>query len=121
MLRSWFIAFQAEHPEAHISCAGRGADEQTEKLREGRSRARYGKSAHNYNCAIDVFVQLPKKDIYDSTWFQKVLAPKIPYHLKWYGSKDSDFYELPHIEVRDWRKLASTGGATLVEPIPGEV
>ncbi len=121
MLRAWFLEFQQAHPEAHISCAGRGADEQTEKLRGGLSRAKYGRSAHNYNCAIDVFVQLPKKDIYDAEWFSKVLAPAIPYHLKWYGSKDSDFYELPHIELRDWRKLVATKEAVLVEPIPGDV
>lgn len=112
--------FQAAHPEAHISCAGRGAAEQEAKRSEGKSRAAFGKSAHNYNCAVDLFVQLPKKDIYDVEWFNKVLAPEIPYHLKWYGRTDSDFFELPHVELRDWRKLVSTKMATPVEPIPGE-
>lgn len=114
------MLFQAKHPEAHISCAGRGLVEQEEKKAEGRSKASYGKSAHNYNCAIDLFIQLPGKDIYDNDWFQKVLAPEIPFHLHWYGSPHSKFFELPHIEFRNWRELAARKEIALVEKHPSE-
>ena len=116
-LRSWFIAFQAKHPECHISCAGRGVTEQEAKKLEGKSNASYGKSAHNWNAAIDVFIQMPGKDIYDKQWFENVLAPEIPYFLKWYGEPGSEFYELPHIQVRDWRALRVQGLLSLVEPV----
>jgi hypothetical protein len=115
-VRSWFVIFQAAHPEAHISCAGRGHADQEIKRSEGLSKASYGQSAHNYNCAIDVFVSLSQKDIYDKKWFNEVLAPEIPYFLNWYGAPDSRFHELPHIELRDWRRLKATGMVSLVEP-----
>jgi hypothetical protein len=117
-LRGWFISLQAKYPESHISCAGRGVIDQESKVNGGRSRAHYGFSAHNYNCAIDLFVQLPGKDIYDSAWFKNVLAPEIPYFLEWYGAHGSSYYELPHVQIREWRGLKVTGAASLVEPIP---
>lgn len=118
-LKMWFVMFQGLHPEAHISCAGRGFLEQMQKKDEGRSNAVYGKSAHNYNCAIDLFVDLPGKGIYDKNWFQNVLAHEVPYFLKWYGEPNSDYYELPHIELRDWKQLLATGQVKLVERMPG--
>lgn len=120
-LRSWFIMFQAKHPEAHISCAGRGAADQMAALAAKASRAKFGESAHNYNCAIDLFVMDHKNypnNIYPKKWFETVLAPEIPYFLNWYGDKGSKFYELPHVEVRDWRGLRSQGLAQLVESDP---
>ena len=117
-LRSWFVLFQAKHPEAHISCAGRGVVDQTGALTSGNSKASFGKSAHNYNCAIDVFCILPQKDLYDKEWFEKILAPQIPYHLNWYGAPHSPYYERPHIELREWRKLLATKDIALVEPMP---
>lgn len=121
--RGWFHLFQAKHPEAHISCAGRGlADQQAAKMSRA-SRADYGESAHNWNCAFDVFVQLSGKDIYDKAWFNTVLAPEIPYFLNWYGAPGAPFPELPHIEVRDWKKKKAEGLIALVEamPFPGNI
>lgn len=117
-LRKWFMDFQKLNPEAHISCAGRGAAEQANAKDAGKSRAAFGESAHNYNCAIDIFVQDFKNypnDIYPKKWFQEKIAGKIPYALKWYGEPGSAFFELPHIEVREWRGLKVTGEAKLVE------
>jgi hypothetical protein len=82
-LKGWFILFQAKHHEAHISCAGRGFEAQEAAKLNKKSRAKYGESAHNYNCAIDIFVQLPGKDLYDKEWFEEILAPEVPYFLKW--------------------------------------
>lgn len=118
-LRSWFIMFQSKHQEMHISCAGRGFADQTLAKKSGVSRAEYPDSAHNWNCAIDVFIQLPNKDLYDKTWFATVLAPEIPYFLNWYGAPGASFYELPHIELRDWRGQKMAEKLSLVELIPG--
>lgn len=117
-LRSWFTLFQAKHKEAHVSCAGRGYSDQEAAKAAGASKASYGKSAHNYNCAIDVFVLLPNKDLYDKKWFTEVLAPEVPYFLKWYGEPGCSFPELPHLEVREWRGLLVQGLCALVEEPP---
>jgi hypothetical protein len=117
-LRGWFVFFQAKHPEFHISCAGRGAEAQEAAKAAGKSRASYGESAHNYNAALDGFIQLPKVDMYDKKWFTNVLAPEIPFFINWYGSPDSEFFELPHLEVRDWRRLKALNEIKLVEPMP---
>lgn len=120
-VKSWFTLFQAAHPEAHISCAGRGFVDQEAAKAAKTSRADFGHSAHNYNCAIDIFVQLPHRDLYDHVWFSTVLAPEIPYFLNWYGAPDAQFHELPHIELREWRGQKIAGDVSLVEPIPGSV
>lgn len=117
-LRGWFRLFQAKHPEAHISCAGRGLKDQQAAKAAKASRADYGESAHNWNAAIDIFVQLPKKDIYDKNWFATILAPEVPYFLNWYGAPGSEFYELPHIELREWRGRKASGELALVEKMP---
>lgn len=119
-LKSWFFLFQAKHPEAHVSCAGRGVADQMAALAAKASKASFGDSAHNWNCAIDVFVILPGKDIYDREWFKTVLAPAIPYFLNWYGAPGSPFPELPHIELREWRGLRAQGLCALVEPMPSK-
>lgn len=121
-LRSWFVLFQAKHPEAHISCAGRGYVEQQAKRGEGRSKASYGHSAHNYNCAIDLFVNYPGLKIYDEYWFNQILAPEIPDFLEWYGwpeykTRKDKYWELPHVEVKNWRDLREHGLVHLVEPM----
>lgn len=123
-LLEWFRAFQRIHPEAHISCAGRGRDDQEAAFIRGSSRAKYGQSAHNYGCAIDIFEQQGEKaNIYESDWFRTCLEPaikKAPW-LRWYGEKPKDknampeFYELPHIELADWRELAKAAKVKLVE------
>jgi len=119
-LWSWFVLFQAAHPEAHISCAGRGLEAQQAAKAAKASKADFGESAHNYNCALDLFVILPGKDIYDRKWFNEVVAPKIPYYLNWYGAPGSAFFELPHVELREWRALRAQGFCVLVEPLPSK-
>lgn len=115
-LRAWFEDFQSEHPEAHISCAGRGYEDQEYFFSIKTTKARYGQSSHNYNAAIDIFeMSVDFTDIYEISWFKNVLAPAIPDWLKWYGEPGSSFYELPHVEVRNWRELVHEGVLTLVE------
>ena len=114
-LRAWFESLQDSHPSAHISCAGRGKAKQEEAVAKGASRAHYGESAHNFNCAIDLFVMQVGVDLYDRKWFMEIIEPNLEPFLNWYGKKGAKFYELPHIEVLDWRDLVKQGLAKLVE------
>jgi hypothetical protein len=115
-LRKWFKDFQKLHPEAHISCAGRGRQDQEEAFIRKASRAHYGQSSHNVNAAIDIFeLQGNPKDIYERSWFDKVLAPALLPELVWYGAPNAPFKELPHVEVRSWKELRMRGILKLVE------
>lgn len=111
-LKNWFKNLQLDNPEVHISCASRGREAQERAFQNGSSKAQFGQSPHNYGCAIDIFRLL--NDTYDlwPKWFEEVIKPNIPIELFWYGEINNktgkpvhDFYELPHIEVRNWKSL----------------
>jgi len=112
-LLSWFRLFQSRNPEAHISCAGRGRIEQEKDFQRGASKAHYGQSAHNYNCAIDLFVN-QAENIYPTEWFLKTLEPEIPNFLQW-GYQWATFKEMPHLELKLWKELVAEGKVILVE------
>lgn len=107
-LWDWFISFQRNHPEFHTSCAGRGEQEQEELFLRKATRAHWKQSAHNYGCALDLFVNKKDVDLYDKETFETVLKPEIPNWITWYGMPGSSFYELPHIELKKWRDLIGT-------------
>ncbi len=107
---------QAKCPEFHLSEAGRGQERQNQMFKEGKSRAKWLESAHNFNCAIDTFVMLPGVEtLYPKQWYMETLRPEIPSFLAWLG-ESTRFPELPHIEVREWRKLLFRNAALCVEP-----
>lgn len=121
-IKDWFFEIQKNHPEAHISAAGRGKLEQEEYYKKGTSKAHYGQSGHNYNAAIDIFklyiggVEWPK------SWFDAVIKPAIDAHnavasfkIKWYGAPGSKFYELPHCELENFKEFVEKGELKLVE------
>ena len=114
ILKEWFKEFQKDNHEAHISCAGRGRDDQTKAYDERKSKAQWGDSAHNYGCAIDIFCQATGLDIYDAYFFKKV-EYALTYDFTWYGVRGSAFYELPHVELSTWRDLLKSGQIRLVE------
>lgn len=116
-LLMWFQIFQAKYPEAHVSCAGRGRQDQEDAYNHHTSRAKWGFSAHNYNCALDLFVNKTGLVIYDKNWFNTVLAPEIPDFLSWYGKPGSVFFELPHLEIKSWRDMLANKQIELVEQI----
>jgi hypothetical protein len=123
-LRAWFKALQKKKPEAHVSCAGRGYADQEEAFQKGLSRAHYGKSAHNFNAAIDLFrLTATNGASYDKPWFRDTVGtavfknnaePDRKVELNWYGKPGASFPELPHIEVQEWKAECQT----LVEPKP---
>ena len=114
-LLQWFIDFQKKNPEFHTSCAGRGKDEQEAYFHRGASKARYGQSAHNYNAALDLFELDGDDHLYEKELFIGKLKPNLPSFIKWYGEPGSSFYELPHIELKDWVYLKNNGLLKLVE------
>jgi hypothetical protein len=115
-IREWFIELQKKYPEIHVSEAGRGKERQEKLKKEGKSRASYGQSAHNYNAAIDVWFLVDKVYNLDHEHFERVVRPNLPMNLKWYGDGRTDFYERPHIELLSWRHQRDIGELKLVEP-----
>lgn len=120
-LRAWFEGLQAGLPDAHISCAGRGKVDQEAAKKSATSNAGWGESAHNYGLAIDIFkLHLAMGAEWPKDWFTTHVAPAIKaqnegtgdFKLVWYGSPGSRYYELPHVEIKDWKKLP---GKKLVE------
>lgn len=114
-LREWFFSIQKKHPEAHISCAGRGQAAQEELYNDHRSRAHWKESSHNFNAAVDVFELKYNQVRYDREWFDLVIGANLTPEFKWYGAPGSKFYELPHIEVAAWKDLVAAGKLKLVE------
>lgn len=117
-LKTWFKAIQEKNPEAHISSAGRGKEEQELYFKKGSSKAHYGQSSHSYGAAIDLFELHMLGARWDKSWFEKVVEPAIKLcngKFKWYGLKGSEFYELPHVEVSNWKELLKQGLIKLVE------
>lgn len=111
----WFTNVQYLVPELHISCAGRGRFDQETCYQLGTSKAHYGHSAHNYNCAIDTFFNIDGKTRYDKELYYNKLVPHLNSLLKWYGYDNCVFKERPHIEVANWKSLVDRGYAKKVE------
>lgn len=132
-LESWFKYIQASNPDAHISDAGRGRVMQEEyfSMVPQRSKAHYGQSPHNYNAAIDIFQNKSDQVIpnhfntyYDRNWFLQVVNKNLTPELRWLGdedewqkhlNKESNFFELPHVEIKSWRLLRDQKIIKLVE------
>ncbi len=102
-LRSWFKALQACVKDAHVACAGRGAEEQETAFKKGTSRAHFGESAHSYNLAIDIFKLHATGAEWPRSWFDAHIAPALTADLEWYGAKGAAFFELPHIQIKNWK------------------
>lgn len=120
----WFKHTQKQHPECHTSCAGRGLLQQEEEFKKKASRAHFGESAHNWNCALDLFeMQGDTKNIYEKEWFSIVITDAVENaksicgeELNWYGREGAPFHELPHVEPLRWKTYKGTK-IVLVEPL----
>lgn len=105
-LREWFEKLQTEIPSAHISCAWRGKSEQENLWLRRATRARWPKSSHAYGLSFDLFCN-DGTNLYPMDWFDKIISPRIPPYITWYGAPGSKFFELCHFEIKDWEKIAS--------------
>jgi hypothetical protein len=128
-LRAWLLALRKKDATAHISCAGRGKIDQEACVVAGTSKAHFGRSAHNFNLAIDIFrlthISGDSQALavnYDRSWFRDVVGTAVFKHnsepdshylginmphfqLSWYGAPNAKFFELPHIEIMNWTEL----------------
>lgn len=115
-LRDWFLNFQSQNPEAHISAAGRGKADQEADFEAGRSNAHWGQSPHNFNAAVDVFKLLQTGASWDRQWFTNVMAPDARgAGFVWGGDWRGKLGDYPHVEVADWKELVAKGILKLVE------
>ena len=113
-LRWWFSLVQLNNPAFHCAEAGRGKIEQEILFAKGRSRARWGQSAHNANIAFDSFFLVDGQYSLDRKLYESI-EPEIPDFISWYGSPRASFPEVPHFECKGWKKLLAIGDVRLVE------
>ena len=107
ILREWFEDLQVRRPEVHIAFTYRGKADQDRFFREGKSRAKYGASPHNYlpALAIDIFFLVDGKYHLDKSWLESIAAT-LPKGIYWGGNFKS-FKDMPHFERDGWKSLAS--------------
>jgi|WetSurMetagenome_2_1015567.scaffolds.fasta_scaffold537237_1 hypothetical protein len=122
-LWDWFAGVQISIPEFHISCAGRGEDEQEALFMKKATRAHWKFSAHNWGAALDTFFLIPgSNNLWPSTKYDSLKKlGRIPQWVCWYGEIGSVFPELPHFEIRGWRTMKEKGELTLCENQGGAV
>lgn len=88
--------------------AQRTMDEQNAAFVRGVSRAKAGKSAHNYGCAVDIVHSVKAWDMTREQWallghIGKEIASGLGADIEWGG--DWKFYDPAHWEVRGWKFL----------------
>lgn len=113
-LLQWFQSIQAKTPNFHVAEGGRGKEDQERDFTNGLSKAHYGHSAHNFNCAMDTFFLVNGQYSLDESLYQAV-AIGLPQFIEWYGAPGAAFYERPHFEKVGWKDLADAGLVFLVE------
>lgn len=110
----WFLSMRKNNQTFHLADAGRGRVDQEVDFARGASKAHYGQSSHNYNCALDTFFQIDGKYCLDRNLFDAIVEGLDP-NISWYGSPNADFKELPHFEWKNWLQLKESGDIKLVE------
>jgi peptidoglycan L-alanyl-D-glutamate endopeptidase CwlK len=105
ILRQWFEDLQEQLPDLHIAYTYRDKDEQNKFFREGKSKAKFGQSPHNYlpALAIDVFFLVNGKYSLDVARLANI-ADSAPPGITWGGKWK--FKDCPHFEVTNWKTLA---------------
>lgn len=113
-LKDWFLEKQKQCNFVHISCAGRGKLDQEYCFNTGASKAHYGESSHNANCAIDLFFLVEGKYNLDKDRFEEIMQD-LPETLLWFGRDGAPYYELPHLEIVGWFDMFKAGLLKLVQ------
>jgi len=114
-LKKWFKELQKNHPDAHISSAGRGKSEQEQYFRQGKSKAHYGQSAHNYNAALDFFRLTVNGADFSTDWYVTLIGPKAREAGFEYAGDWKTFKELVHVQIANFQQLVKEGKLKLVE------
>jgi hypothetical protein len=99
-----------------IVCGFRDREEQEKAFADGKSKARFGESPHNYTMAVDaVPYPIDWEDRERMSYFAGQVvatARSMGIDLIWGGDwnndtevKDNGFDDLPHFEILNWRDL----------------
>jgi peptidoglycan L-alanyl-D-glutamate endopeptidase CwlK len=97
-------------PEAHVSWAYRGKQDQEEALARGTTRAKFGDSPHNYLPALAVdFFRITPNGLaeWNAEWLKARLAIPARASNLVYGGDWKNFKDWPHVEVADWKSKVS--------------
>lgn len=113
-LVAWFFSVQSQVQEFHACEAGRNEIDQEKDFARGASKAHFGESSHNFNCAVDTFFLIAGAYNLDEAQYERVV-PLISSNIAWYGAKGAKFYERPHFEIENWRTLVANGQAILIK------
>lgn len=104
-----------------VICGNRGREEQEKAFAEGKSKARFGSSPHNYDpaAAVDV-IPSPFNGWNDKEGFHRVAtailaaAKKLNIPMRWGNdwnmngrTDDEKFVDTPHFELHPWRNFVS--------------
>ena len=105
-LSYWFKALQETYPDVHLAHTYRGKEEQNKYFREGKSKAKFGQSPHNYiPClAMDIFFLVNGKYNADLKRLKQI-ASEMPDGLTWGGSFKG-FVDGVHFEKTNWKIIA---------------
>lgn len=114
-LLDWFVSLRMKHKDAHVSCGVRPEVAQEAAFRDGKSKAHFGKSPHNYypSLAIDIFrIREDGSPEWSISWYKKVIKQNLYDGITW-GGDFSSFPDAPHVELTNWKELAENGEARL--------
>jgi peptidoglycan LD-endopeptidase CwlK len=107
-LQSWFRRVKSMHPSVHISCAWRNQEDQEKAYNEGKSKAHYPNSPHNFmigdkpcSLALDLF-QIDADGMARFSWkFYELVAKESAeqdFEVVWGGTfkslRDGPHYQL---------------------------
>lgn len=115
-LKSWFMSVQKKMPIFHVCDAGRGKIDQEIYFARGATKAHFGESAHNFNCAIDSFFLIDGKYSLDKKLYDEV-SKSLTSGIEWYGAAGSAFFELPHFQIANFKEAKESGLLKPVEPL----
>ena len=111
-LQQFHRGFQAQHPDAHVSCSYRPEADQNRAFALGHSKAKFGESPHNFkpSWAIDYFrLTQAGGASFDRPWYIATLMPAVKAAGLVSGGDFKSFKDYPHVEVRDWRGRMKSG------------
>lgn len=105
-LRLWFEQLQEENNDIHIAYGYRNKKEQDQFFRDGKSKAKYGQSPHNYvPCmALDIFFLTQDGKYSLDVNRLKAIANDLPSRITW-GGNFHGLVDMPHFEITAWKSL----------------
>lgn len=116
-LVKWFISFQKDNADAHISYSYRNKEDQELFFKRKTSNAHYGESPHNYSpsLAIDVF-RLSNTGLAEFIidWYLTKVMPSAEASGLELGGKWIKLKDFPHFQVAGWKQLVKDGKAKLI-------